>query len=359
MERLQRRRRRGSAGGRLRSLPSPQSGCSPTALFVTHLAVTAACGQTRGSLRSAGRRHRSRSAWSSPETRSSSLTTSSRWRCSAEPSSGSARAPASSPVSTSCARAEAGPILQGVYGGATMAGGGLALMFVPPLTDADGWRAPYWSAAAPRARRPLVPTLAATGLPRIGHVGEGVLRDRRARPSRRAAGGHVRSRRHRGQLGWCRCSSTREQVRPQQVSRPGSSSRPASSRGRQAGRWQADAARARRRRLCAPRRVAWALGCSRSVARSALSVVGSLAIGLGAGLPFAVIFAAAQRRRPDAPAAAIALVNACGVLTILVGTPLAGLAFELPGDGRLAFAAIAALALSALLALRKARHLAR
>jgi hypothetical protein len=48
-------------------------------------------------------------------------------------------------------------------------------------------------------------------------------------------------------------------------------------------------------------------------------------------------------------------VNACAVLTILVGTPLAGLAFELPGDGRIAFAAIAALAAAALLALRTAR----
>jgi predicted MFS family arabinose efflux permease len=78
-------------------------------------------------------------------------------------------------------------------------------------------------------------------------------------------------------------------------------------------------------------------------------------MGLAAGLPFAVIFAAAQRARPDAPAAAVALVNACAILTILVGTPLAGLAFELPSDGRLAFAAIAALAALALLVLRTAR----
>ena len=75
----------------------------------------------------------------------------------------------------------------------------------------------------------------------------------------------------------------------------------------------------------------------------ALSTLGALVLGLAAGLPFAVIFAAAQRTRPDAPGAAIALVNACAVLTILVGTPLAGLAFELPSDGRLAFAVIAAL----------------
>ncbi|HXG77277.1 MAG TPA: hypothetical protein VNJ53_11960, partial [Gaiellaceae bacterium] len=87
----------------------------------------------------------------------------------------------------------------------------------------------------------------------------------------------------------------------------------------------------------------------------ALSALGALVLGLGAGLPFAVLFAATQRLRPDAPAAAIALVNACAVLAILVGTPLAGLAFELPGEGRLAFATIAALAAASLLALRHVR----
>ncbi len=87
----------------------------------------------------------------------------------------------------------------------------------------------------------------------------------------------------------------------------------------------------------------------------ALSTLGALVLGLAAGLPFAIIFAAAQRERPDAPGAAIALVNGVAVATILVGTPLAGLAFELPGDGRVAFAAIAAVAGATLLALRRAR----
>jgi hypothetical protein len=43
------------------------------------------------------------------------------------------------------------------------------------------------------------------------------------------------------------------------------------------------------------------------------------------------------------------------VLTILIGTPLAGLAFELPSDGRVAFAVIAVLAVGALIPLRSAR----
>jgi predicted MFS family arabinose efflux permease len=86
-----------------------------------------------------------------------------------------------------------------------------------------------------------------------------------------------------------------------------------------------------------------------------VSAVGALVLGLAAGLPFALVFVAAQRVRPDAPGAAIALVNSCAVLAIFVGTPLAGLAFDLPGDGRLAFAAMAALSAAALLALRAAR----
>ena len=85
-----------------------------------------------------------------------------------------------------------------------------------------------------------------------------------------------------------------------------------------------------------------------------LAAVMAVVMGLAAGVPFAILFAAAQRVRPDAPGAAVALVNACGVATILVGTPLAGLAFDLPGDGAVAFAAIACLAAAALFALRRA-----
>jgi predicted MFS family arabinose efflux permease len=86
----------------------------------------------------------------------------------------------------------------------------------------------------------------------------------------------------------------------------------------------------------------------------AASTLGALVLGLSAGLPFALVFVAAQGRRPDAPGAAVGLVNGMALVTILVATPLAGLAFELPGDGRIAFATIAALAAAALLALRRA-----
>ncbi|HXF98625.1 MAG TPA: MFS transporter, partial [Gaiellaceae bacterium] len=67
-----------------------------------------------------------------------------------------------------------GRALQGMYGGATMAGGGLALMAVPPLTAAAGWRAPYWSALA-LALASALPAAGAGALPRAGHSRERVL----------------------------------------------------------------------------------------------------------------------------------------------------------------------------------------
>jgi predicted MFS family arabinose efflux permease len=87
----------------------------------------------------------------------------------------------------------------------------------------------------------------------------------------------------------------------------------------------------------------------------AVAAPAALVVGLAAGLPFAAVFAAAQRLRPDAPAAAVGLVNGCAILAIVVLTPLAGLAFSAPGNGRLAFVAIAILWAASLAGLRKAR----
>jgi MFS family permease len=74
-----------------------------------------------------------------------------------------------------------------------------------------------------------------------------------------------------------------------------------------------------------------------------LAVVAAAVVGLAAGIPFAPAFSAAQRLRPDAPAAAIGFVNMLAAVTILVGTPLLGLTFSLPGDGRVGFVALAGL----------------
>jgi MFS family permease len=245
-----------------------------------------------------------------------------------------------------------GSILQGAYGGATMAGGGLALMVVPPLTEATGWRAAYVSAAI-LALVATAPTLAARDLPRIGHAGAWVLRDPHLLP-----------------LGVLQAATfglavvAGNWVVPL-LERQGASAAAAGFAGglilfigivtRPAGGLLARGGR--RRALMALSLAGTASGSALLALGGsfALSALGALVMGLSAGLPFATIFAAAQRTRPDAPGAAIALVNACAILTILVGTPLAGLTFELSSDGRLAFAVIAALSALAALTLRRVR----
>lgn len=237
-----------------------------------------------------------------------------------------------------------GPVLQGLYGGATMAGGGLALLIVPPLTDATSWRAPYASALV-LAVAGAATVLTVRTLPRIGRARRGVLGDVRLLPLGALqvatfglaviAGNWVVPLLERSGTG-----STVAGAFGSFVLLAGIVTRPLG--GALARRW--------------PERRAMLVGLSlAAVAAGALllavdgplwlSALGSLLLGLAAGLPFAPIFEAAQRLRRDAPGAATALVNACAVLAIVVGTPLVGLTFDLPGDGALGFAAVAALAL--------------
>jgi MFS family permease len=243
-----------------------------------------------------------------------------------------------------------GPVLNGVYGGATMAGGGLALMVLPALTEATDWRAPYWSALL-LALVAAVPVLGTHGLSRVGGAARRVVRDRRLLP-----------------LGVLQAASFGLAVVAGNwavplLEREGASAAAAGVAAgvvlfagiltRPAGGWLA--ARGAGRRVAVVGVAGVALGSAVLALGGPLwvSTAAALVLGLGAGLPFAVVFAAAQRVRPDAPAAAMAAVNAAAILAILLGTPLAGLAFDLPGDGRLAFAAIAALSAAALTVLRR------
>jgi MFS family permease len=77
-----------------------------------------------------------------------------------------------------------------------------------------------------------------------------------------------------------------------------------------------------------------------------LAIAAAAVVGVAAGIPFAPAFAGAQRLRPDAPGAAVGFVNMMAAVTILVGTPLLGLTFSLPGDGRIGFLVVAALCCS-------------
>ena len=245
-----------------------------------------------------------------------------------------------------------GPVLHGVFGAATMAGGGLALVIVPPLTDATSWRATY-VAALLLALAAAVPTALVRGVHRVGPSRRGVLGDRRLLP-----------------LGVLQAASfglavvAGNWVVPL-LERQDASSAVAGALGglvllagivtRPLGGGLTHRRPDGRAELLGGSLVAVACGSLLLAAGGPtwLSGVGALVLGLAAGLPFAAIFEATQRLRPDAPGAAVALVNACAVFAVLVGTPLAGLAFDLPGDGRVAFAAIAGLAVAALPFIRR------
>jgi MFS family permease len=86
-----------------------------------------------------------------------------------------------------------------------------------------------------------------------------------------------------------------------------------------------------------------------------LAVAAAVTVGLAAGVPFASAFAGAQRLQPTAPAAAVGTVNLFATIVILAGTPLVGLTFSLPGDGRIGFLVCAALFAGAAAAVARSR----
>ena len=79
-------------------------------------------------------------------------------------------------------------------------------------------------------------------------------------------------------------------------------------------------------------------------------VAAAVVIGLAAGIPFAPAFYGAAVARPDAPGAAVGFVNGWAAFAIVAGTPLVGLTFSLPGDGRIGFLVVGVLAAGAALA---------
>ena len=235
--------------------------------------------------------------------------------------------------------------LQGLYGASTMGGGGLAIAVVPLLVGELGWRAPYWTGLAAALVAALV-LLA-------------------ARPDERHAPSRARlvADRRLGRLGVLHASTFGLSVVAANwvvplleregyargvaglvgalllmagiLSRPvgGALLRGHPERGR-------------------PEVLASLAGLVVALALLALPLplvllgLGALVGGLAAGAPFAYVFTEAQRIRPDAPGAAIGFVNSWAIVAVVLGTPLLGLTFSLPGDGRLGFALAAAAAVA-------------
>ncbi len=253
---------------------------------------------------------------------------------------------------------------QGLYGGVALGGGGLALALVPAAAGWIGWRAPFATAAA----------LALAGLALLAYAPADGPRHRHAREEHIPTG-VLRDVRLYKLAVLFSCSLGLSVVLGNWVvtllQREGGMSRGAAGViaaltlvlgvvSRPLGGWILHAHPGRVRAAVGASLVIGALG-SLAVAVAAppaLTVLGAMLIGLAAGIPFAPVFQGAARLRPDAQAASIGLVNGSASAVILVGTPLLGLAFSLPGGGRAGFVVVAVLWGAALLLLPSAAALA-
>jgi MFS family permease len=249
--------------------------------------------------------------------------------------------------------ASASALVQGLYGGMSLAAAGCALAIVPQLSNSFGWRAPYLSALAiaavglvlvagapatapNRTRSPVVlPTLAIDrrlahlGMLSTASFGASIVIGNWAPTLLARAHGY-----DKGTAGVIAGLTVLLGIVGRPVGGIVTRRAPAATRLVIVVSFLAAAVAT----------VVLALGAPLSV-----MVIAAIAIGIAGGTPFGPIMFAATRVYPDAPGAAIGAMNVYPAAAIVVATPLIGLTFGLPGNGRIGFIVLAALwALAAL-----------
>jgi len=244
------------------------------------------------------------------------------------------------------------PFLQGVYGGASVLAPGIAVAVVPFLADRFGWRASYASAVVVAGVAIMLLALAPAAARTLRHAGErlesGFFRNRLLY---RLSAIHAMSFGFSVIVGnWVVTL----------LEHHGHAKRDAALAGSLTlllGFFTRALGGSLLRRDDASRFVAGslALGGAGAIVLAlplpyAVLVAAAALVGLAAGIPFAMAFTGAAEARPDAPGAAVGFVNAWASLVIVGGTPLVGLTFSLPGDGRIGFVALGAVAALAALA---------
>ena len=255
---------------------------------------------------------------------------------------------------------EIGAVAQGVFGGAALGGVGCAVAIMPAIADAfDGFRTPWIAAMCVLgvslgllATAPLGPPAARRGSSTAGgpRFGPGSLF--------RDPGIYRLAAIHMAGMGlaivvanWVVTLLTRAgDIESSVAGVLGSLTLLLGIATRPLGGWIFHHHPALLRRSLAAGIVACAVGTALLTTASSLPAVtvGAILIGLGAGLPFAPAFTATALRRPEAPGTAVGYVNTLGNAVVVVGTPLLGLAFSLPSDGRLGFAIVAVIWIASL-----------
>jgi MFS family permease len=250
---------------------------------------------------------------------------------------------------------------QGIYGGASLSGGGLALGIVPLFDGAFDWRAPYITAVYIGLAGLLVvalgPPTAPVRHPQVVSSRE-LLRDRMI-----ARFGVI----HAVSFGfsviignWVVTLLERNAGYTRAAAGAvGALTLLSGIVGRPLGGWIAHHGGATSRRLV----IVAVLGGGAATAlltatiTPALDVLASVGIGLCAGLPFGVNVTGAARAQPTAPGAAVAVMNIYPVAAIVVGAPLVGITFLGGHGGQAGFIAVAVLWAAAALAVPRARAL--
>ena len=255
------------------------------------------------------------------------------------------------------------PFAQGLFGGVGLAGGGVALAVVPPVEDWIGWRAPFATSLCVALAGLLVLVtsprdIAQRTVQARALRGSGILRDTRlyslavlyaaSLGLSVVIGNWIVTLLHRqggldkGTAGAIGALTLALGI----VTRP-------------LGGWIMHSRPERMRAAVGVSLIAGFAGTLLlAVAEPpALAAAGAALVGLAAGIPFAPAFTGAALARPDASAAAVGLVNGAASVVALLGTPLLGLSFSLPGGGRTGFVVVAGLWLGAFVLLPSAARL--
>lgn len=240
-----------------------------------------------------------------------------------------------------------GPLASGIYGGISLSGGGLALAIVPQLVGAFGWRAPYVSGAAVAALAVLL-VAACPATPGEGGASEALRLRTLLRDPMIARLGAVSA----VSFGFSVILGNWIVTLLERTAGYGEGAAGATGSlililgilGRPAGGALTRSRPGQTWRIVTISFATGAIGTALLASSSGhlLDAAAAILIGLSAGIPFGATIVGAAQAYPRAAGVAVGAMNTYPVLMIVLGAPLLGLTFGLPGNGRIGFLVLAA-----------------